>query len=246
MTIQVIKSSLSILYKAIELLFPRVFTHTTYVVSLQKINHIHTYADVLYWLQYQEDKTKKLIWKFKYFLDTEALRVCTYILYDQLVADVSDRVNRIPFSTQHIVLHYPSSTYFKGKKQFDHMKELILSMDALQNIHEPFFLCCTHAILPNQNQIDVLKSQHAGSRRQRIEWSKKRFVLSPQFDEFMQKPENWQNHYSIHNPITNHTSRISHIYCIDDIVTTGASMKSVSDMLQEKYGVKVSKFCICH
>lgn len=243
---KVTKHSLTILckalYKSINLLFPRRFTRTTYGIPFQQLNTVHSYATVLYWLHYQEGETKRLIWRFKYFLDNEPLRVCTYILYDQLVADASDRVHKIPFRTPYLLLHYPSSTYFKGKKQFDHMKELTLLLDSLQDSQKPFFLCCTHAILPNQNKADELESQHTGSRKQRFVWSKKRFVLSPQFEDFIQR--RLKTTYAFDYESTK--THPSHLYCIDDIVTTGASMNAVTEILQKKYNVHVSKFCICH
>lgn len=222
----------SILQRVVNLLFPKRGMGIIYGIFNPQINQLYSYANVFYSLRYKDAHTKKVLWKFKYYLDPEALRICTYILYDQLVADASDRVTKIPFCAPYIVLHYPSSSYFKGKKKFDHMKELTLLLDSLQNMNEPFFICCTHTILPNQNvgqnnAWQNLQSQHTGSRRQRFEWSKQRFVLSPDFEKFMRNLR-------------------EDIYCIDDIVTTGASMQAVSDILKDKYNVKVSKFCICH
>ena len=198
------------------------------------------HEQVQYTLRYREAGAKMLIWKFKYFLNPEALRICTYILYDQLIADASDRVAQIPFRIPHVLLHYPSSTYFKGKKKFDHMKELTLLLDSMQHTLTPFFVCCTHAVLPNKDfsrQTDgrgadanaYAGAQHTGSRTQRFKWSKERFVLSKTFEMYMEShPE------------------VRHIYCIDDVVTTGASMHAVSNMIEKKFAVEVRKFCICH
>ena len=245
----------STLFKVLNILFPKRSMGIIYGIFNPQINQLYSYTNVFYSLRYKDTHTKKVLWKFKYYLDPEALRICTYILYDQLVADASDRVTQIPFYTPYIVLHYPSSSYFKGNKKFDHMKELTLLLDSLQNMYEPFFVCCTHAILPNQdvgqnNAWQSLESQHTGSRKQRFEWSKQRFVLSPDFQKFMEsrKKHTKGSDQSAKQTRALHTSHIykRHIYCIDDIVTTGASMQAVSDILQEKYNVKVSKFCVCH
>lgn len=205
----------------------------------RQINKLNSYADVNYSLKYKDSQTKRTLWQFKYFLNRDAMRICTYILYDQLVADASDRVSKIPFRVPYIVLHYPSSSYFKGKKKFDHMKELTLLLDSMQNVHAPFFTCCIHAILPNSQMAKNLNSQHQGSRRQRFEWSKHRFILSEKFEEFMK--ENFKGY-----DYPNRLATQIYIYCIDDVVTTGASMQAVSDILQKKFNVEVSKFCICH
>lgn len=228
--------------KVLDLLLPARYNKSSNGSSADRfdefLKHIHLrlakmrkHSNVQYALRYKESDVKNLIWKFKYFLNPEALRICTYILYDQLVADVSDRVNLIPFQTPHLLLHYPSSTYFKGKKKFDHMKELMLMLDSMQRAQSdtssPFFTCCTHAVLPNHKSTE--QAQHTGSRVQRFKWSKERFILSNKFEAYM------ENH-----------PEIRHVYCIDDVVTTGASMQAVSKMLEEKFHVEVIKFCICH
>ncbi len=245
MTTKVIRASLSFLYTLFNLLFPKRFAPITFDNLYLQMNESNSYIDVFYSLKYKDNTAKKILWRFKYFLDQDALQICTYILYDQLVADASDKVTKIPFRGPHILLHYPSSTYFKSQKTFDHMKELTLLLDSLQDIHNPFFICCTHAVLPNQDVPEDLESQHTGSRKQRFEWSKKRFRLSPKFEKFMQCRLKTAEEFGT-KTLRTHISRISHIYCIDDVVTTGASMQALSDILQKKYNVKISKFCICH
>jgi len=226
--------------------------------NINDINEIKLHENVFYFLKYKNQQVKKMMWKFKYFLDNDATQTCTYILYDQLIADASDRISRLPFRIPHIVLHYPSSTYFKEKKEFDQMKELTLALDSLQNSITPFFTCCTHAVLPNQNTLQDLDSQHKGTRQQRFKWSKQRFILSESFERYMEAYMNSNTtsrdglFFGNQKP---HSTTISmfkkrcahtHIYCIDDIVTTGASMHAVSKLLESKFKVQVIKFCICH
>ncbi|MDQ5911875.1 MAG: hypothetical protein QG568_87 [Patescibacteria group bacterium] len=208
------------------------------------ISRMHSHGDVMYALEYKQKSIKKMLWDFKYYLNKDALQACTYILYDQLLADASDRVGKIPFRVPHVLIHYPSSTYFRDDKSFDHMKELMLLLDTLQNSDEPFFTCCVHAVLPRQGVSSDISDnahtpQHLGTRRQRFEWSKWRFVLSPAFEKYMQERTYRSSPNTQISPVT-------YIYCIDDVVTTGASMQSVSDMLHERFDVEILKFCICH
>lgn len=201
-----------------------------------EMSRLRSHIGVFYALEYKKDSVKRMVWRFKYYLDKDTLLACTYILYDQLIADASDRVNRLPFQAPSILIHYPSSTYFRGNKNFDHMKELVLLLDSFQSMHNPFFICCTHAVLPRLagplHKIQYTP-QHLGTRRQRFEWSKKRFVISSTFGTYMEK--------RIREGVPT-----THIYCIDDIVTTGSSMQAVSKMLKERFNVEVIKFCICH
>ena len=201
-----------------------------------KMSLLRSHIGVSYTLEYKKDSVKRMVWRFKYYLNKDALKTCTYILYDQLIADVSDRVGKLPFQAPSILIHYPSSTYFRGDKSFDHMEELTRLLDSFQSVHNPFFICCTHAVLPRL--VEPLHKiqytpQHLGTRRQRFEWSKKRFVISSTFGTYMEK--------RIREGVPT-----THIYCIDDIVTTGSSMHAVSKMLNEKFNVEVIKFCICH
>jgi hypothetical protein len=87
--------------------------------------------------------------------------------------------------------------------------------------------------------------QHLGTRRQRFDWSKKRFVLSPTFEKYMQEHAH-TNSLVTRMSQTEHISPKTYIYCIDDVVTTGASMQAVSKMLEKEFDVQVMKFCICH
>lgn len=206
-----------------------------------------TYQSIQYALTYQNPEIKRLIWKFKYYLHQDALEMCANVLYDQLIADISDTISKIPFQKPYILVHCPSSTYFKGLKKFDHMKELTLRMDALQDSHNPFFTCCIHAIVPNERYAFGLDSQHTGTRAERLAWAKQRFELSESFVQYMRDvvADSKQNTPDL-------------IYCIDDVVTSGASMKAISQMLQEKLNIvragtmksavhcKIELFCICH
>lgn len=209
-----------------------------------------THARSTYFLKYKDPEVKKRIWQFKYYLNQVALTECTYILYDELIAEVSDRVSQIPFCDPYPLIHCPSSTYFKGNKKFDHMKELVCKFDELQNPESHFFISCTHAILPRANQAtnsgDIrlaghvgaetnMRAQHTGTRKERLEWADQRFFISEKFENYFK--EKLGDSVLSERPT---------IYCIDDVITTGASLSSVSKLLQNKFNVRVKTFCICH
>lgn len=203
-----------------------------------EMSKLYLHDNILYTLEYRNELVKRTIWLFKYYLNKNALRACTYILYDQLIADVSDRINKLPFRVPHALIHCPSSTYFRGDKSFDHMKELVLLLDSFQSVDDPFFICCSHAVLPKQEVTSGISKnehtpQHLGTRRQRFEWSKKRFIISPTFEKYIERG-------------AQEDLPTTHIYCIDDVVTTGASMEAISNILEQKFDVQVMKFCICH
>ncbi|MCF7865400.1 MAG: hypothetical protein K9M11_02750 [Candidatus Pacebacteria bacterium] len=189
-----------------------------------------TYAGATYFMEYKNALVKRLLWQFKYFLNPIALRCYTYILYDELIAEVSDRIINIPFSTPYPLIHCPSSTYFKNEKDFDHMKELILYFEKLQNPSSPFFLTCTHAVLPKVSNSPTSKAQHTGTRKERFEWAEQRFIISDKFEEYLIKQSN----------------RKINLYCIDDVVTTGASLNAISKMFKERFGLNVRTFSLCH
>lgn len=232
-----------IFFASIDLLFPKNITHKmknknfiargfSYANYLSRANESHNkiYAGVTYFMEYKNPAIKKILWQFKYYLKPQAIRQYTYILYDELVAEASDRITRIPFCNPLPLIHCPSSTYFKGRKSFDHMKELLLAFDVMQNKIAPFYICCTHAILPNQKFSALVQAQHTGTRTERFKWASERFLISEKFEEYL-----------IQN-----LSCINTIYCIDDVVTTGASLRAVGNLVKEKFNTEVRTFCLCH
>jgi hypothetical protein len=194
-----------------------------------------TYANITYFMKYKKPMVKKRLWQFKYYLNPEVLLWCTYILYDELISVASDRVGDIPFARPILLLHCPSSTYFKGAKKFDHMKESTEMFGYLQNPSDPFFISCTHAILPNISgeKGSQLRAQHTGTRKERLEWASQRFFISEKFENYLKEKSG-----GVCSSWT--------IYCIDDVVTTGASLGAISELLRKKFGAQIKSFCLCH
>lgn len=218
------------------------YRHRQGLVAEMSSSH-KVYAGVTYFMEYQDVITKKMLWQFKYYLKPQSLAYCTYILYDELIAEMSDRITYSPFSRPNPLVHCPSSTYFKSGKKFDHMKELVVEFDTLQNADAPFFVCCTHAILPNlKSSSDTgIQAQHTGSKKERFEWASKRFLISEKFEQYLR-----ENYLNKNSEKSDKLGRIDTIYCIDDVVTTGASLKAISKLFQSKFNVHVKTFCLSH
>lgn len=191
-----------------------------------------TYVGIKYFLEYRNTVVKHTLWQFKYYLKPQALLQYTYILYDELVAEVSDRVQAIPFKVAHPLIHCPSSTFFKGTKKFDHMKELFTAFDSLQNVEQPFFTCCMHAILPSKVSGAASRAQHTGTRKERLEWAKQRFYISEKFEQYLISLKS-----NLQTPA---------VYCVDDVVTTGASLNAISKLFHDKFDMQLRVFCLCH
>lgn len=207
------------------------------------------YAGIRYFARYRDPAVKNMIWQFKYYLNSRAMTWCAYILYDELIAEASDRVTRAPFREPCPLIHCPSSTYFKGDKKFDHMKELLRAFEDLQDPAAPFFIPCVHAVLPNigVKAVDA-KAQHTGTRKERLEWAKQRFVISEKFEKYLMETAGpaYAKDSRIIQEMPGATDRSRTIYCIDDVVTTGASLNAISKMLERKFNVNVKAFCLCH
>ncbi len=236
-----------------------IFTSQSNKQSKVKMDNLCTFTEakvpVLYKFNYRNLEIKRLVWQFKYYKNKasrEALEILGDHLYDELVSIVSDRICAIPFQKSVVLVHCPSSTYFKGEKDFDHMKELLLYIDYVGNTHSKgfierqstnFFTICTHAILPNLKSGTQKQAQHFGNRAERFKWSKDRFIISERFEEYFRQSV-------IENPLVEqqmaYKPHIPYIYCIDDVVTTGASFEAISAMLQCKLGVNVNCVALCH
>lgn len=196
-------------------------------------------------LPYQDKIIKKLVWDFKYYLKPYAMRFCSNLLCDELVAEMSDRVCTIPFSGPRLIVHCPSSTFFKGEKRFDHMKELLCLIEAQQNSDQPFFVVCTHAIVPRgMSNASTSKAQHLSSREERLILAQSRFILSKEFIKFFRDKNESEYENSIKSKNSNVTRRHT-IYCIDDVTTTGATFAAVTKLFEDEFrDEKVEVRCI--
>ena len=201
-------------------------------------------------LPYQNKLVKKILWDFKYYFKPYAVSFCKEILYDELISDMSDRIKSIPFSKPRLVVHCPSSTFFRGEKSFDHMKELLRVIENEQNSVSPFFTACVHAIVPH---LDMQKAQHLSSRAERLILAQSRFIFSKEFIRFMKT-------YISHSATGAKYAAQAHttlsgladtIYCIDDVMTTGATFAAINHLFKKEFedtnrSIKVQCIALSH
>ena len=160
-------------------------------------------------LPYTNPYIKRIIWNFKFKRKKEETIALSYILYDEIISILSDSIPK-----RNVTLLYPpSSSYVLGKKNFDHMENLSKHLFELQNIKFPFFKIEYDAIGIKDN----IHIQHTGTKTERREWSKNKYILVKQID-----------------------SRT--VICIDDVLTTGSTLKSINDLLDSKeiYNITLS------
>lgn len=138
-------------------------------------------------------------------------------LTDELIAEQCDRVSGALSSnslSQALLIHVPSSAYSQGKKKFDHMEQCLRK---IEHLCKNFFTLTTGAIQINKNKLK--ESQHKLNKKERVQNTIGKYYLSDQFMEYIQKhdPENL------------------HIYCIDDITTTGTTFLTVSKLIKDRF-----------
>jgi predicted amidophosphoribosyltransferase len=141
-------------------------------------------------------------------------------LADELIEEQYNRILNFNSSgpAQALLVHVPSSAYTQGKKNFDHMELCVVQIEKLC---ENFCTTVTGAIQINKSKLK--ESQHKLNKRERIFGAKDKFYLSNQFVKHVQSldPENL------------------HIYCIDDITTSGATFLSISKLIKESFPTAV-------
>lgn len=220
------------------------------VLSTQPIQDSESFRALL---PYQHKLIKRLIWDFKYYLKPHAVSCFADIMYDELIADMSERIGTTPFSKPNLIIHCPSSTYFKGEKDFDHMKELLCEIEKRQNTPEPFFTACTHAVIPRANSTDSAdsaeqtqvspKAQHLSSRAERLILAQSRFILSKEFIKFLRNKSRVNDIRPTKHANYAHSSTPSEhkhtIYCIDDVTTTGATFQAVKNLIEQESKEKI-------
>ena len=223
-------------------------THIQYIASTPITLHKKikdSYRKIISFTKYRDIPTQKTLWKFKYFNNAHMRSIYAQLLYDELIAHATEsstaHTTRTHYfitleDTSHllstvfskiILIHPPSSSFFRNEKKFDHMKEVLQHVDSIDG---SFFTVCTHAVLPSQRN-SVTLSQHTQSRDTRIQSAESKFILSPVFVAFIKEQ---------------YTSNIPHIYCIDDVATTGATLHSVSVHCEKELGILPTLFSISH
>jgi predicted amidophosphoribosyltransferase len=115
------------------------------------------------------------------------------------------------------LIYVPSTTYAARVKQVDHMKEFVLQYEPLLS---PVYTICIDSI-----QITHTHIQHSLNRKLRFKYSKDKFCITPQFIEYIS------------------TQNITHLVCIDDVTTTGATRIAITKLF-EPYNIYVEFIAI--
>jgi predicted amidophosphoribosyltransferase len=205
-------------------------------------------------LPYQHAFIKKIIWDFKYYMKPYAVSICADMLYDELISNMSERINLTPFSRRSLVVYCPSSSFARGEKAFDHMKELLVEIEQFQNPTFPFFVGCIDAIVPQTSNLQ-LKAQHNSSRAERLSLTQLRFRFSQKFINFLHETSKGTDKYRgvmtdqelrslDHAPPTKHIQH--YIYCIDDVTTTGATFDAVVNLFKDVGSFKIQCIALSH
>lgn len=157
---------------------------------------------------YRDPDIKRFIWNLKYRLSPESTVIIGRILADELIADLGDTLSHLPLNGPAYIIYAPSSAFASGKRADDQMKIVALAAEGTQNAACPFFSICINAVRISKD----MTAQHAGSKKDRLSWSKERYSLSPAFLAKLKA-----------DPFV-------HIICIDDILTTGATLSAIKNL----------------
>lgn len=177
--------------------------------------------NIAHFLPYQNPTVKNLIWQMKYHSDEMAIRFCADIFYDEIVTGLSESISALPFNKKVALISIPSSSFVRGEKSYDHMREVM-------NILEKYFLGQSFLSVQNEaikcNLYGAEKSQHTGKRNERLKWSKSRFYIDGDFGQNMQG-------------LVKDGKNI-HVICIDDVTTTGATFLSTHSLIKNLPGIQ--------
>ncbi len=220
-------------------------------------------SNIHYLLPYQDALIKRTVWNMKYHRDKDALNICADIFYDEIVSSLSDRVGTTPFSKENIpyIIYSPSSSFALGQKSYDHMQtvceamekyfeaEPVMRHEGVVSAPTAFAHICHGAVLYNSPHKKGLahntaKTQHTGSRKERLSWAKNRFKLSENFLNYLKNVD------SNTDKDVKHVNQV-HIICIDDVTTTGATFNAIQQILKEELAavvpaLKVESLALCH
>ncbi len=138
---------------------------------------------------------------------------------DILYDEVTSRISDSISMRPAILIYPPSTSYTKRTKSFDHMKVLSVHMEKLQNQQHPFFMV-QHDIFSVKQD---LPPQHRGTKIDRVLWSKHKYELRKEID--------------LNNCL---------IVCIDDILTTGSTMRAISRLLKRSFTCRIICLTLTH
>lgn len=229
---------------AFDLLFPQSRTVISYhrkqknlwaSISGQKNLHRHIQSSFGYILsniksmkitiqycgQYHFKPLKHLVWSAKYENDTDATKLCAEILSDEIIARLTKSIS--PTVDNFLITTVPSTTYFRGEKDFDHMREIL-------KIAQYYLKSFVSPLHPNEETLlyisnkyleKNIKENKSLNKKDRFKESKNKFEASPEVCK-------------------------RSIVLLDDIITTGASMEDCIRALNESGAAHIYCISLAH
>lgn len=182
---------------------------TLYMVCAGKIDDVGADRSLspAFFLPYQHPVVKRALWNFKYRQAPDETALLASIMYDECVAELSDRVTYIPFRHPAVLIYAPSSMYTAGLKNVDHMQLLASAVGVFQNAADPLWIVLNDAV---RDTGATLIPQHQLKRSERLASAAYRYDMSADATHYLQ------------------THSVSRVLCIDDITTTGATLAALS------------------
>lgn len=203
--------------------------------SIDTTDHVLNYAnETLYIHRYAEENIKELVLKAKTCLPT-AIRSMAQDLYIYMMNHIyKNKVYSKPEQTDVsiLILHAPSTSFIVRTKKQDHMAEALSCIADMHIMHNKVYTkvhidISPHLFIPTHFET---KSQHQKNKEQR------EMNLWHRFQTLLPLP------YT-------HLYKYDAIYVIDDVVTTGSTLKSLCTILRtglQKFEEDNPSFCTTH
>jgi predicted amidophosphoribosyltransferase len=176
--------------------------------------------EALYCGKYSDKILRSLILASKYYDTGEARRICAGLLADEVIAYLSSGIS--PLDEFPAIVTVPSTAYWLGERKTDHMQEIFDSMKPhISNFISPHnkngIISISHL-----NSSAVHKQTEAGNRSQRLHDASHKFTVNPA------------------------TLNSKSFILLDDVITTGATMKDCARALREAGAIHIYGISLAH
>lgn len=173
-------------------------------------------------LTYRNSYIKDSVWALKYNRNPHAIYFFSSILYDEIIAEQSDRISS--FALPCTLLTISSSAYILKEKNWDQMSDIASTIynfpgSKLFIEYIPHFFS-SYSYSSSLHQ----RLSHVKGRSNRIKLAKERIYISPSKNEMKSKK----------------------IYIIDDVTTTGTTLDIAARYCLSSGATSVSCLAICH
>lgn len=165
---------------------------------------------------YKDPLVKELVWNVKYKKNISCIRLAAAFLYEEIVSLVSEQ-NELELFTHPLIIAIPSSTRRRRERGYDHMQEIIKEISRLDTVK--LFEIDTSLLLKRihtERQTKLTKNQ---------------------------RTDNLKGVFSIN---TKKSIEERNIILIDDVITTGATMREATRILEEAGSRKVICVAFAH